>query len=276
MTAMFLFIILGSTHGTRPGRLRPDRDRPRPDADPPDLDPGHQHLGQSGAQHRVGRVRRRLGALGQLWLFWVAPLVGGAIGGALYAWLAPKRTAGHRRPLAKRYAFDPGFTSPDAGPRGYSAAGSFFVPSIAFLGLYRTNQELYQIQVDRSGGWRERPADRRREHRAVTRWSGHRYCARARDLRRSLLVGGTRTGAKAAARTRGWLRACAGGCRTRRGSPATRAVGPRLAADRAVCRRSWSWHWERPPRRRCSAAPVAADIGTWPHPGLERRHPPVW
>ena len=29
------------------------------------------------------------GALGQLWLFWVAPLVGGAIGGVLYAWLRP-------------------------------------------------------------------------------------------------------------------------------------------------------------------------------------------
>ena len=29
------------------------------------------------------------GYLGQLWLFWVAPLIGGAIGGALYAWLSP-------------------------------------------------------------------------------------------------------------------------------------------------------------------------------------------
>jgi aquaporin Z len=29
------------------------------------------------------------GALGQLWLFWVAPLIGGAIGGVLYAWLRP-------------------------------------------------------------------------------------------------------------------------------------------------------------------------------------------
>lgn len=27
------------------------------------------------------------GALGQLWLFWVAPLIGGAVGGLLYAWL---------------------------------------------------------------------------------------------------------------------------------------------------------------------------------------------
>ena len=31
------------------------------------------------------------GALAQLWLFWVAPLVGGLAGGALYRWLAPER-----------------------------------------------------------------------------------------------------------------------------------------------------------------------------------------
>ncbi len=29
------------------------------------------------------------GACGQLWLFWVAPLAGGALGGILYAWLRP-------------------------------------------------------------------------------------------------------------------------------------------------------------------------------------------
>jgi aquaporin Z len=27
------------------------------------------------------------GALGQLWLFWVAPLLGGLIGGFLWSWL---------------------------------------------------------------------------------------------------------------------------------------------------------------------------------------------
>ena len=29
------------------------------------------------------------GAIGQLWLFWVAPLIGGALGGIIYAWLRP-------------------------------------------------------------------------------------------------------------------------------------------------------------------------------------------
>jgi aquaporin Z len=29
------------------------------------------------------------GAIGQLWLFWLAPLLGGAIGGLVYAWLRP-------------------------------------------------------------------------------------------------------------------------------------------------------------------------------------------
>jgi aquaporin Z len=29
------------------------------------------------------------GAMGQLWLFWLAPLIGGALGGIIYAWLRP-------------------------------------------------------------------------------------------------------------------------------------------------------------------------------------------
>ena len=32
-------------------------------------------------------------ALGQLWLFWVAPLIGGALGGALYRWISPEPAA---------------------------------------------------------------------------------------------------------------------------------------------------------------------------------------
>jgi aquaporin Z len=57
MTMMFLFIIMGDTHGKAPAGFAPlaigltlgqhSRD---------------QHVGQSGAQHRTGAVRRRLGA----------------------------------------------------------------------------------------------------------------------------------------------------------------------------------------------------------------------
>ena len=32
-------------------------------------------------------------ALQQLWLFWVAPLVGGALGGLAYRWLSPDAPA---------------------------------------------------------------------------------------------------------------------------------------------------------------------------------------
>ena len=31
------------------------------------------------------------GALSQLWLFWVAPLLGGAIGGLIYKWIGSDR-----------------------------------------------------------------------------------------------------------------------------------------------------------------------------------------
>ena len=43
----------------RGGRIRRHSDRARTDTDPPGVDPGDQHVGQSGAQHRTGAVRRR-------------------------------------------------------------------------------------------------------------------------------------------------------------------------------------------------------------------------
>ena len=62
MTFGFLFVILGATHGNAPRGLRADRHRALPDADPSRQHPGDQHVGESGAQHRAGAVRRRLGA----------------------------------------------------------------------------------------------------------------------------------------------------------------------------------------------------------------------
>jgi glycerol uptake facilitator-like aquaporin len=47
--------------------------------------PGHQHLGKPGTQHRAGADRRRLQ---QLWLFWLAPLLGAGLSGIAYRWLA--------------------------------------------------------------------------------------------------------------------------------------------------------------------------------------------
>ena len=66
LTFMFLIVILGATDGRAPAGFAPHRDRARPDADPPDRHPGHQHVGEPGAQHRAGAVRRRLGAAAAL------------------------------------------------------------------------------------------------------------------------------------------------------------------------------------------------------------------
>ena len=59
MTFFFLFIIIGTTSKGAAVGLRRHPDRSRADLDPSGLDPGHQHLGQPGAQHRAGAVRRR-------------------------------------------------------------------------------------------------------------------------------------------------------------------------------------------------------------------------
>jgi aquaporin Z len=41
-------------------------------------------------------------AIGQLWLFWVAPVIGGVLGGVLYRWLStePKGLVTGDRPVA--------------------------------------------------------------------------------------------------------------------------------------------------------------------------------
>ena len=83
---------------TRAERLRADRDRPRPHAHPPDQHPGDQHLGESGAQHRPGGVRRRLGACAAL-----AVLGGAAARRALPpAWCTGWSAATAARPRASK------------------------------------------------------------------------------------------------------------------------------------------------------------------------------
>ena len=72
------------------GGLCPDRHRARTDPDPPDQHPGDQYLSESGAQHRPGGGHEGW-ALSQLWLFWLAPLLGAGLAGVAYRWLAGER-----------------------------------------------------------------------------------------------------------------------------------------------------------------------------------------
>jgi aquaporin Z len=87
MTMMFLFIIMGSTHGKAPAGFAP-------------LAIGLAlvmiHLVSIPVTNTSVNPARSTGpalfvggwALQQLWLFWVAPLVGGVLGGAIYRWLS--------------------------------------------------------------------------------------------------------------------------------------------------------------------------------------------
>src|ERR1700732_2133775 len=87
MTMMFLFIIMGATHGNAPAGFAP-------------LAIGLTlvmiHLVSIPVTNTSVNPARSTGpalfvggwALAQLWLFWVAPLMGGALGGVLYRWLS--------------------------------------------------------------------------------------------------------------------------------------------------------------------------------------------
>jgi aquaporin Z len=87
MTAMFLFIIMGSTHGKAPAGFAP-------------LAIGLAltmiHLVSIPVTNTSVNPARSTGpalfvggwALQQLWMFWVAPLIGGVLGGAVYRWLS--------------------------------------------------------------------------------------------------------------------------------------------------------------------------------------------
>jgi aquaporin Z len=87
MTAVFLFIIMGATHGKAPAGFAP-------------LAIGLAlvmiHLVSIPVTNTSVNPARSTGpalfvggwALQQLWLFWVAPLIGGVIGGVVYRWLS--------------------------------------------------------------------------------------------------------------------------------------------------------------------------------------------
>ena len=93
MTAMFLFIIMGSTHGRAPAGFAPIAIG---------LGLTLIHLVSIPVTNTSVNPARSTGpalfvggwALQQLWLFWIAPLVGGVLGGVLYRWLSPDEPAG--------------------------------------------------------------------------------------------------------------------------------------------------------------------------------------
>ena len=93
---MFLFIIMGATHGKAPAGFAP-------------LAIGLAlvmiHLVSIPVTNTSVNPARSTGpalfvggwALAQLWLFWVAPLIGGALGGVIYRWLSEEPAGSRRR-----------------------------------------------------------------------------------------------------------------------------------------------------------------------------------
>ncbi|HEY3720022.1 MAG TPA: aquaporin Z [Roseiarcus sp.] len=87
-TFAFLFIIMGATHGNAPKGFAPIAIG---------LGLTLIHLISIPVTNTSVNPARSTGpalfvggwALQQLWLFWVAPLIGGALGGAAYRWLSP-------------------------------------------------------------------------------------------------------------------------------------------------------------------------------------------
>ncbi|PTM95138.1 aquaporin Z [Mycoplana dimorpha] len=92
MTLMFLFIIMGSTHGKAPAGFAPLA-----------IGVGLTliHLVSIPVTNTSVNPARSTGpalfvggwALQQLWLFWIAPLAGGAAGGVLYRWISAEPSA---------------------------------------------------------------------------------------------------------------------------------------------------------------------------------------
>jgi len=92
LTMMFLFIIMGSTHGKAPVGFAPIAIG---------LGLTLIHLVGIPITNLSVNPARSTGpalfaggwALAQLWLFWLAPLIGGALGGVLYRWLSEQPSA---------------------------------------------------------------------------------------------------------------------------------------------------------------------------------------
>ena len=90
MTAMFLVIIMGATHKNAPAGFAPIAIG---------LGLTLIHLISIPVTNTSVNPARSTGValmvggtpLSQLWLFWVAPIIGGVLGGAIYRWLGPDR-----------------------------------------------------------------------------------------------------------------------------------------------------------------------------------------
>jgi len=86
LTAFFLIVIMGSTHGNAPAGFAPI-------AIGLALTLIHlisipvTNTSVNPARSTAVAVFAGSGALGQLWLFWLAPLLGGLIGGIVYKWM---------------------------------------------------------------------------------------------------------------------------------------------------------------------------------------------
>src|SRR4029078_3456092 len=111
LTMMFLFVIMGATHGNAPAGFAPIAIG---------LALTLIHLISIPVTNTSVNPARSTGpalfvggwALAQLWMFWVAPLIGGAAGGLIYRWLSKELEAEVTGEPSARY--DPLWPQPDS------------------------------------------------------------------------------------------------------------------------------------------------------------------